>query len=72
MLRLRAVCQSATPMHESRRQFADRLYAESHAHDQGRPRLERFRNVEPPTAELLGVLIRAVGAGLRVAVRDPS
>ncbi len=22
-------------------------------------RLERFRNVEPPTAELLGVLIRA-------------
>jgi predicted O-methyltransferase YrrM len=49
-------------MHESRRQFADRLYAESHAHDQGRPRLERFRNVEPPTAELLGVLVRAVGA----------
>ena len=49
-------------MHESRRQFADRLYAESHAHDQGRPRLERFRNVEPSTAELLGVLIRAVGA----------
>jgi predicted O-methyltransferase YrrM len=25
-------------------------------------RMERFRNVEPPTAELLGVLIRAVGA----------
>ena len=49
-------------MHESRRQFADRLYAESHAHDQGRPRLERFRNLEPSTAELLGVLIRAVGA----------
>jgi predicted O-methyltransferase YrrM len=24
--------------------------------------MERFRNVEPPTAELLGVLIRAVGA----------
>lgn len=42
-------------MHESRRQFADRLYAESHAHDQRRPRLERSRNVEPPTAELLGV-----------------
>ena len=49
-------------MHASRRQFADRLYAESHAHDQGRARLERFRNLEPPTAELLGVLIRAVGA----------
>jgi hypothetical protein len=75
-------------MHESRRQFADRLYAESHAHDQDRPRLERFRSVEPPTAELLGVLIEfterigavaevtqtvvPVGAGLRVAVGDRS
>lgn len=50
-------------MNESRRRLADELYAVSHAHDQERSdRLERFRNVEPPTAELLGVLIRATGA----------
>ena len=43
--------------------FAARLYEESHAHDEAlADRLERFRNVEPPTAELLGVLIRAGGA----------
>jgi len=49
-------------MNEARRRFATELYATSHAHDQDRPRLERFRNVEPPTAQLLGVLIRATGA----------
>jgi predicted O-methyltransferase YrrM len=50
-------------MNERRRRFAAELYATSHAHDQDRPdRLERFRNVEPETAELLGVLVRARGA----------
>ncbi len=50
-------------MNEHRRRLAAALYAASHAHDQSRPnRLERFRNVEPPTAELLGVLIRASDA----------
>jgi len=50
-------------MNEARRRLADELYAASHAHDQAQSdRLERFRNVEPPTAELLGVLIRATGA----------
>jgi predicted O-methyltransferase YrrM len=50
-------------MDEARRRIADELYAVSHAHDQTRSdRLERFRNVEPPTAELLGVLIRGTGA----------
>jgi predicted O-methyltransferase YrrM len=50
-------------MEDRLRRFAARLYQQSHAHDQARTdRLERFRNVEPPTAELLGVLIRAVGA----------
>ena len=50
-------------MNEHRRQLAAALHAASHAHDQDRPnRLERFRNVEPPTAELLGVLIRASNA----------
>jgi predicted O-methyltransferase YrrM len=50
-------------MDPTRRRFADELYAVSHAHDQAlTDRLERFRNVEPPTAELLGVLIRATGA----------
>src|SRR5207248_10720252 len=52
-----------TAMDESRRTFAAELYALSHEHDQAQSdRLERFRNVEPPTAELLGVLIRATGA----------
>jgi predicted O-methyltransferase YrrM len=50
-------------MNEARRRIADELYAVSHAHDQAHSdRLERFRNVEPTTAELLGVLIRATGA----------
>ena len=50
-------------MHETRRRVADELYAVSHEHDRAHAdRLERFRNVEPPTAELLGVLIRAAGA----------
>jgi predicted O-methyltransferase YrrM len=46
-----------------RRRFAAELYAESHAHDvELEDRLDRFRNLEPPTAELLGILIRARGA----------
>lgn len=50
-------------MNEGRRRLADELYARSKAYDESRSdRLERFRNVEPPTAELLGVLIRATGA----------
>jgi predicted O-methyltransferase YrrM len=50
-------------MNESRRRIADELYAVSHEFDQTQSdRLARFRNVEPPTAELLGVLIRATGA----------
>jgi predicted O-methyltransferase YrrM len=50
-------------MDEDRRRFADELYAQSKEQDESRSdRLERFRNVEPETAELLGVLIRATGA----------
>jgi predicted O-methyltransferase YrrM len=50
-------------MDDRLRRFVTRLYEESRAHDQRlSDRLQRFRNVEPPTAELLGVLIRAVGA----------
>jgi predicted O-methyltransferase YrrM len=50
-------------MDEVRRRFADELYAASQEHDRAHAdRLERFRNAEPPTAELLGVLIRATGA----------
>jgi predicted O-methyltransferase YrrM len=46
-----------------RREFAAALYAESHAFDSGQAdRLARWRNVEPETAELLGVLVRALGA----------
>jgi O-methyltransferase len=58
-------CESDGVMNERRRQFAAELHAASHAHDQGRlNRLERFRNVESATAELLGVLVRASGARL--------
>ncbi|MGH2883909.1 MAG: O-methyltransferase [Solirubrobacteraceae bacterium] len=50
-------------MNQARRRLADELYARSKEHDESRSdRLERFRNVEPPTGELLGVLIRATGA----------
>lgn len=50
-------------MRAARLEFASELYRESHAHDQAQAdRLDRFRNVEPPTAEFLGVLIRATGA----------
>ncbi len=49
-------------MNESRRRFAGELQMAGRAHDEGLPRLERFRNLEPPTAELLGILIRAAGA----------
>jgi predicted O-methyltransferase YrrM len=46
-------------MDEPRRSFAAEIYASSQAHDRTRgDRLERFRNLEPVTAELLGVLIR--------------
>ena len=49
-------------MDAARRRFVDDLYVRSRAHDAAlSDRLERFRNVEPPTAELLGVLIRATG-----------
>jgi predicted O-methyltransferase YrrM len=49
-------------MNASRRQIAHDLYTESRAHDEGLPRLRRFRNLEPPTAELLGIMIRAAQA----------
>ncbi len=50
-------------MDAARRKLAEDLYAAGREHDQAHAdRLERLRNVEPPTAELLGVLIRAAGA----------
>jgi predicted O-methyltransferase YrrM len=49
-------------MDSTRQTFLDELYAHGRAHDEGLDRLERFRNVEPETAELLGVLVRAMGA----------
>jgi predicted O-methyltransferase YrrM len=43
-----------------RRAFAHALYAAGREHDDKQPdRLARWRNVEPETAELLGVLVRA-------------
>jgi len=48
---------------EGRRAVAAEVLATSRAHDQRRSdRLARFRSVEPATAELLGVLVRATGA----------
>ncbi len=50
-------------MDEVRRALAHELYAVSREHDAAQAdRLDRFRNVEPETAELLGVLIRATGS----------
>jgi predicted O-methyltransferase YrrM len=50
-------------MNAARRAFLDELYAHGREHDAARAdRLERLRNVEPETAELLGVLVRALGA----------
>jgi predicted O-methyltransferase YrrM len=44
----------------ARRALAQRLYEEGRAHDARHPdRLARWRNVEPETAALLGVLVRA-------------
>jgi len=38
-------------MNEARRRLADELYARGRVHDSARSdRLDRFRNVEPPTA----------------------
>jgi predicted O-methyltransferase YrrM len=46
-----------------RRAFAARLYAAGREHDAGRDdRLARWRNVEPETAEMLSVLVRATKA----------
>jgi predicted O-methyltransferase YrrM len=50
-------------MNEDRRAFLDELYAHGREHDaRHEDRLARLRNVEPETAELLGVLVRALGA----------
>lgn len=47
----------------ARRAVAQEILAAARAHDERQPdRRARFRNVEPQTAELLGVLIRATGA----------
>jgi predicted O-methyltransferase YrrM len=50
-------------MNAERQAFLDELYAAGRAHDEAlSDRLQRFRNVEPETAELLGVLVRAMQA----------
>jgi predicted O-methyltransferase YrrM len=50
-------------MDSTRQAFLDELYAHGRAHDEQRAdRLQRLRNVEPETAELLGVLVRAMSA----------
>jgi predicted O-methyltransferase YrrM len=50
-------------MDSTRQTFLDELYAHGRAYDEQREdRLQRLRNVEPETAELLGVLVRAMNA----------
>lgn len=50
-------------MNAERRAIADDVLAAARAHDAAQSdRLARFRNVEPETAELLGVLVRATRA----------
>ena len=47
-------------MRPERRAIADEVFAAGRDYDAGQPnRLDRLRNVEPATAELLGVLVRA-------------
>ena len=61
--RPRAARAGGLSMDRARRQLADELYVASREHDAAQAdRLDRFRNVEPDTAQLLGVLIRAAGA----------
>ena len=63
----------------------DEVHRHGVAHDAGKAdRLERFRNVEPDTAQLLAVLVRAIqpravlealaptGAGALLVVRGPD
>ena len=50
-------------MRPERRAIADEVFAAGRDYDAGQPnRLDRLRNVEPETAELLGVLVRATRA----------
>jgi len=50
-------------MDATRQTFLDELYAHGRAHDERfEDRLQRLRNVEPETAELLGVLVRSMKA----------
>jgi predicted O-methyltransferase YrrM len=50
-------------LNAARRALAAELYASGRAHDAAQAdRLARWRNVEEETAELLGVLVRAMGA----------
>ncbi len=50
-------------MNEHRRRIAEALYAAGREHDAGHAdRLLRLRNLEPQTAELLAVVVRAAGA----------
>jgi predicted O-methyltransferase YrrM len=50
-------------MDDTRQTFLDELYAHGREFDsKHEDRLQRLRNVEPETAELLGVLVRAMGA----------
>ena len=50
-------------MKPQRRAFAAALYEAGREHDAAQAdRLARWRNVEPETAELLGVLVRGLGA----------
>lgn len=50
-------------MEAQRRKIAQQILTAARAHDERQAdRHARFRNVEPQTAELLGVLVRATGA----------
>ncbi len=50
-------------MNRERRAVAAEVFAAGRQYDAGQTdRLDRLRNVEPDTAELLGVLVRAIGA----------
>src|SRR5262249_45792500 len=56
-------CDRQPGMDADRRELLEQLYRDSREHDAAQQdRLLRFRNVEPDSAALLAVLIRATGA----------
>ena len=63
VVRLGDLRRSSTVMNQRLAAFVDELYASGVAHDAAQPgRLLKHRDLEPATADLLGIVVRAAGA----------